>query len=243
MSTRFLLPLAAALVFFAAAGTGAAETTNISGTFTYEDCGPGHAVTVGERSRISLALTLSESTVSIEVELRGPFGDVTRSDGGGQWYRDVFTAGSYTLRICGKQRSQSDPPVSYTGTVTTGPTPATPQQGGGPSEIKAGEDTRSTLKRKVSGSGAIATARGTATFTVTTVNGVVKLTYSDRAAGVVVRPTAKVRAQWGLNSVTVVAGRVKVMLIDQGRKQDRLVATATGYRAAGKLVRGSLTVL
>jgi len=248
MSKRFLLPVASALAFLAAAAPGAADTrTNISGSFTYEDCGPGHAIAVPEKSTIQLTLTLSESTVAFEVELRGPFGDVTRSDGapnsGGAWRRDVFTAGTYNLRICGKQRAQDDPPVSYQGTVTTSPTSETPAQGNGVKVIHSVQNTRATMRREVAGSGAVATNRGVATFRVRTVDGAVKLTYHDNKAGIHITPQTRVRTLFGANSVTVIAGRTRVMLIDRGSRLDRLVARTGGYRVAGNLVRGGVTVL
>ena len=249
VTKRVLLPLAAAFAFLVAAGVGAADTTtNISGSFKYIDCGPEHAVTVSEKSSIELNLVLSESSAAYEVELRGPFGDVTRSDGAPNsqsWRRDVFTAGTYALRICGKQRAITDPAVSYNGTVKTTGTTATPPQGGGPKPINSSEDTRSTLRRVVTGAGAVATPRGTATFTVRTVNGVVKLTYTDAGAKIRIRAGTKVAAKFGSNSVTLTAAGVRVTFIDQGKRRDRMVVTAPGkgYRVAGILVRGSVTVL
>jgi hypothetical protein len=247
MSKRVLLPAATALAFLAAAAPGAADTrTNISGSFTYEDCGPGHAITVPEKSTIQLSLSLSETTVAIEVELRGPFGDVTRSDGtpnSGSWRRDVFTAGTYNLRICGKQRAQDDAPVSYVGTVTTSPTSETPPQGNAPKVIHSVQDTRATMRREAAGSGAVATRSGVATFRVRTVDGAVKLTYHDARAGIHITPQTRVRALFGANSVTVIAGRTRVMLIDRGSRLDRLVAKKGCYRVAGNLVRGGVTVL
>jgi hypothetical protein len=241
---HILLPLAAGLALLSASGAGAADT-NISGRFTYEDCGPGHAVTVPARSTIQLALTLSETTVATEIELRGPLGDVTRSDGtpnSGTWRRDVFTAGTYSLRVCGKQRAIDDPPVSYNGTVSVAPTSALPQDGT-IKVIHAKEDTRATLVREVNGAGTVATRGGSATFSVKTVDGAVRLVYRDPAARISIRSGTPLAATFGRNSVTLRAQGVRVMLIDRGAKGDRVVVTRKGYRVAGSLVRGSITVL
>lgn len=244
-----LCPLAAVAALSAGAAVAADTTTPISGGFSSTDCGTAHRITIDTPSRFEVSVRLSEAHTPIAIETRDASDNfVARVDGtpdSGPTRYDVTKPGTYVVRICPKQqqRDPSDPPVYYNGTITT-KTIAAPVAGTTPPKtIGAVKGKTATVARAVSGSGAVSTGRGLATFSVRTVQGSVRLSYRDAKGKLVVAGSRPQRATFGLNSVTVRAGGLTFVLVDQGKRDRITIRSAAGYRVSGVLVRGSIRVL
>jgi hypothetical protein len=229
--------VAAGVVFFAATGTGLADT-HISGTFGDTGCGPTTAVTVSSSSRIQVSVGTSAVDGFISAQILDSSGNVVSPSG----KYDTPSGGTYGVRVCYQRGSQDPNPVTYDGSVLTGPPGQDIASQGESTQGVAGSS--AALSRSVNGSGSIRTSAGLASFSVHTDSstGVTRVRFDDSVLKLHLNATSGLHVVYGLNLVTITGNRLKIVLDDSGTR-DRVTVQFHRLKAAGPVVRGGFKIL
>jgi hypothetical protein len=227
---------AAALACMAFAGGASAAPTTYSGTVANGGCAGTRTVTVSGPSRIDAEVSSTSAADTAYAEILAPDGSVAAS--GAYASYDTKSGGAYSIRVC-TWYSHIDPrTLQFDAIYATGPAgqSALPRPQGG----VLGATT--TLSRDIHGTGAIATHRGLAYFTVRLkANGAaVVRVYDPRANRHYAFTNAGVR--WLANGVSLSQGRMTMRVLE-GSTTERIVFRSPRLHASGRVVKGGYLIV
>lgn len=224
---------AAAVTCLTLAGAAqAAQPTAISGTVPNGGCDAARTVPVSGPSRIEVEVASTSAANSVFGEIVAPDGRVVAAGA-----YDTPSGGAYAIRVCSTFDTMDPPSMQYTGRYATGPAgqPALPRS-------QAVFATQATTSHDVHGAGAIRTRAGLAWFTV-------KLDKSGMAIVKVLDPRTKkhylftgATVSFGTNAVRITGNGMTLTLVQSGATE-RIVFHSLRFRASGKVIRGSYTIV
>jgi len=233
----FVASVAAGVVFFAATGTGLADT-HISGTLRDTGCGQVHQISVASASRIQVSVATTAVAGQITVQILDSNGNVVSS--GGKY--DTPSGGTYGVRVCWQRDSQDPSEVSYDGNVQTGPPGKDIQSQGASTQGVSGSS--ATISRSVNGAGSIRTRAGLASFSVHTDSstGAARVRFNAAALKLHINATSGLHVAYGLNLVTITGNGLKIVLDDRGTR-DSITVQFHRIKTAGPVVSGGFRIL
>lgn len=209
-------------------GLAAASTVPLNGQAPNGGCGPVQSVTVTAPSKIVAHVSANAAengppaTGSVYVQFLSSSGGVLAS--GPSDYRASGT-GTYGVRVCVPSNAENPSNVQYTGEIA----------------LLSLNGTASTKAGTAIGRVGVHTAKGTVWFSVDAARSHTTLRVDDSTRNLHMGIASGLKAQLGVNRVTLTGKSITFVLTQNSAGQQRVVFHWRKYAASGNVVSGRVT--